>query len=137
MPTKADQLALPAVPHYDLMPPVLSQPTAPPRYTENYDEGNPKRSTEDNKNDQPKSRWERITNDPVAFVTLCLAIIAGVQAALFVWQLILIKSSLNDAKLAAKAAGDSARGTLETVKVLRNAQRPYLSPFDPALRNYH
>ncbi len=135
-PTKAAQLALPAVPHYELPLPALSQPAAPPRYTENYNKGESKRRTEGNKNDQPKSRWERIKDDPVAFVTLCLAIVAGGQAALFVWQLILIKLSLNDAKIAANAARIGAQGTLETVKALRNAQRPYLSPFDPTLQNY-
>ena len=43
---------------------------------------------------------------------------------------------MGDAQIAAKAARTGARGTLETVKVLRNAQRPFLSPFDPKLHNF-
>jgi hypothetical protein len=69
------------VPHYELPPPALSQPAPPPRYTENYDKGEPKRSAEDDKGKDRKSLWERITDDAVAFVTLCLTGVTAVLAA--------------------------------------------------------
>src|SRR5437588_162090 len=67
---------------------------------------------------------------------LLLAIVAAVQAGLFVWQLLLIRRSLAEAKTSSEAARIGAIGTLETVKALRNAERPYLSPFNPELRNF-
>jgi hypothetical protein len=140
LPTEA-QMILPEVPHYELRSAPEIRPK--PNYGRPYEPDKTKGSDENNKGQDPKSFRERLSgtldkslDDPVAFVTLCLVAIAGMQALLFVWQLILIKLSLNDAKLAAEAARDGAKGTLETVKVLRNAQRPYLSPFDPELRNF-
>jgi hypothetical protein len=44
----------------------------------------------------------------VAAFTLTLFAIAIVQAGLFVWQLLLIRESLTDAKIALDAAKDSA-----------------------------
>jgi hypothetical protein len=68
--------------------------------------------------------------------TAVLAFVAAVQAGLFVWQLVLIRKSLAEAKTSSEAAHLGAIGTLETVRVLRNAERPYLSPFNPELRNF-
>ena len=143
IPAKAARLALPPVPHYELPTPQLPKPATPPRYTEDYQEREPSRRRGDDESKNHKCFWEcvvavwrGIINDPVAFVTLSLVAVACVQAALFVWQLILIGKNLQDAKKAAEAAGESAKGTLETVRVLRNAQRPYLSPFEPTLGNY-
>jgi hypothetical protein len=46
------------------------------------------------------------------------------------------RRSLAEAKKSSEAARIGAIGTLETVKALRNAERPYLSPFNPELRNF-
>ena len=79
-PAKAAQLSLPAVPHYELPSLALSQPAAPPRYTEHYNQGDAPRNAEDDKGEDRKSLWERITGDAVAFVTLCLTGVTGVLA---------------------------------------------------------
>jgi hypothetical protein len=90
-----------------------------------------------NPNKPLESLWQRTTNEPVALFTFwlvvataILATVAVVQAGLFVWQLGLMEG-IGDAKIAAEAAEISAKGSLETVRVLRNAQRPYLSPLIP------
>lgn len=134
-------MILPEVPHYEFQ--ARPDIAAEHHHAQPSDSGKTKGAPENDKGQNPKPFRERLAatfdsslDDPVAFVTLCLVAVAGLQAFLFVWQLILIKLSFNDAKLAATAAGDSARGTLETVKILRNAQRPYLSPFDPELRDF-
>ena len=79
-PANAARLALPPVPHYGIEPLPLPQPAAPPRYTEHYDQSETARNTENNKSDNRKSLWERITDDAVAFVTLCLVAVTGVLA---------------------------------------------------------
>ena len=79
-PANAARLALPPVPHYGIEPLPLPQPAAPPRYTEHYDQSETARNTENNKSDNRKSLWERITDDAVPFVTLCLVAVTGVLA---------------------------------------------------------
>jgi hypothetical protein len=78
--THAARLALPPVPHYEVPEPALPQPAAPPRYTEHYYQGDVPRNIGDNKSDNRKSLWERITDDAVAFTTLCLVGVTGVLA---------------------------------------------------------
>jgi hypothetical protein len=68
--------------------------------------------------------------------TLILAVMTGALALAAFRQMRDSRKSILAAEAAAKAARDNARGTLETVRVLRNAQRPYLSPFNPVLRDY-
>jgi hypothetical protein len=68
------------VPRYEFPEVPSPQPTTPPRYTEHYDQGNASRNTEDNKSENRKSLWERVTDDAVAFATLCLVGVTGVLA---------------------------------------------------------
>jgi hypothetical protein len=60
-----------------------------------------------------------ITADAGGFFTFWLVIVGGIQAALFLWQLDLIRKSLSDAKDAAKAAGDSAKAAADAVTLSR------------------
>ena len=52
------------------------------------------------------STW--LTKDAAGFFTFLLVVVAGAQVALFVWQLWLIRESLDDTKIAAEAAKESA-----------------------------
>jgi hypothetical protein len=58
----------------------LSQPTVPPRYAKHYDEGYASRNAEDGKGESSESLWQLITDDAVAFVTLCLTAVTGMLA---------------------------------------------------------
>jgi hypothetical protein len=58
-----------------------------------------------------ETTWHWLTHEAVGFFTLWLVIIAGGQLALFFWQLVLIRKSLDDAKIAAEAAKESADAT--------------------------
>jgi hypothetical protein len=58
--------------------------------------------------DKRETFWEAATSDPVAAFTGALVIVGGIQAALFLWQLDLIRKSLADTKEAADAAKLSA-----------------------------
>lgn len=49
-----------------------------------------------------------LTKDAAGFFTFLLVVVGGLQLALFVWQLGLIRESLDDAKIAAEAAKESA-----------------------------
>ena len=72
-----------------------------------------------------ESTWGWLTHEAVGFFTLWLVIIAGGQLILFFWQLILIRESLNDTKLAAeaaKASADAARDSVNEAK-FSNAAR--------------
>jgi hypothetical protein len=53
----------------------------------------------------------------LAFAKVLLFMAVAVQAALFIWQLLLIDESLRDAKTSAHAAMDSAKATQESVEV--------------------
>jgi hypothetical protein len=58
----------------------------------------------------PFKGWEWGHADPaVAFFTFCLVAVGAVQAALFLWQLKLIRRGLEPAEEAAKAAQETAR----------------------------
>jgi hypothetical protein len=63
-------LNLAEVPHYELETPPLPQPDTPPRYI--YTQNKIISKTDDDKNENAKSLWEKITGDAVAFATLCL-----------------------------------------------------------------
>lgn len=61
--------------------------------------------------------------DPTGFFTFLLVVVGGVQVGLFVWQLSLIRKSLDDAKIQAEAA----RGMLQTMRETAERQmRAYL-----------
>src|SRR6266851_5756876 len=66
----------------------------------------------------------------LAYATIFLFIAAAIQAALFVWQLSLIRISLKDAKIAAEAARDAAEAATVQAKVaersLTELERPWL-----------
>src|SRR5262249_41766369 len=82
--------------------------------------------------------WEWGHADPgVTFFTFWLVIVGGVQASLFVWQLLLIRESLEDTRIAANAAKQAADAatqqaraaerTLETMQdTARRELRAYL-----------
>jgi hypothetical protein len=69
--------------------------------------------------------------------TLALATVTGALALAAFLQARDSRKSIAAAETAAKAARDNVHATLQTSRVLRNAQRPYLSPFDPKLRNFN
>jgi hypothetical protein len=75
--------------------------------------------------------WEWVTHDAAGFFTALLVLVGGLQLALFFWQLVLIRESLDDAKLAAEAAKDSAEAAKLQATVAENAfrgdQRPWLA----------
>jgi len=65
--------------------------------------------------------WNWITRDAVGFFTLGLVGIAGIQLFLFFWQLVLIRESLDDAKIAADAAKESADTAKEGSRAARES----------------
>jgi hypothetical protein len=71
-----------------------------------------------------------LIHDAAGFFTLLLVIVGAVQVGLFVWQLKLIRTSLEDAKLAADAATDAATAASRQAHVaeetLAKIERPYL-----------
>jgi hypothetical protein len=71
-----------------------------------------------------------LTKDAAGFFTFGLVVVGGIQVALFLWQLWLIRESLNDAKTAADAAKEAADVAKESLNLSReNAQtelRAYL-----------
>lgn len=72
--------------------------------------------------------------DPVAFFTAVLVLAVGVQAGLLVWQLILIRRTMEEASIATKAARRTANASIAQAKIARDAQvnlqRPYIFVFD-------
>jgi hypothetical protein len=64
----------------------------------------------------------------LSLFTLFLLVVAGVQACLFVWQLILIKRSARDATIAAEAATANAKAVVEN-------QRPFVGPITTSTNN--
>ena len=55
--------------------------------------------------------WHWLTDDAAGFFTAVLVIVGAVQLVLFVWQLRLIRTSLDDAKISADAAADAAKAS--------------------------
>jgi hypothetical protein len=66
-----------------------------------------------------ESFWQWATRDPVSVFTLALVVVGGAQAALFLWQLTLIRESLVDAEVAAEAATKGAKATMESVNIAK------------------
>src|SRR3982074_183407 len=73
---------------------------------------------------------EWLTHDAAGFFTRVLVIVGAVQLVLFIWQLRLIRISLNDAKISADAAADGAMAASRQAHVaeetLARIERPYL-----------
>lgn len=59
------------------------------------------------KHEQRESFWKRTTDDPTAFFTAVLGLIATSQAVLY-WQLLYMRRGMDDAKTAAEAASLAA-----------------------------
>jgi hypothetical protein len=98
---------------------------------------NPERSERPNEansigsnHQQKESFWQAAAADPIAVFTLGLVLIAASQAALFVWQLGLMKDGVDDARIAAIAARDGAlasRDSADTAKLaLVASERAYV-----------
>jgi hypothetical protein len=64
----------------------------------------------------------------LSLFTMFLFVVAGVQASLFVWQLILIKRSARDATIAAEAATANAKAVVDN-------QRPIVGPITTSTNN--
>lgn len=89
-----------------------------------------------------------LTKDATGFFTFLLVAVGSFQVGLFLWQLWLIRESLDDAKLAAEAAkelsdaaklqAETARETLHTMQDTAIRQlRAYVSVYPAALENIH
>jgi hypothetical protein len=78
-----------------------------------------------------KDEGSWLTKDAAGFFTFGLFVVGGFQAGLFLWQLWLIRESLDDAKIAAEAAKDGAQAARDSVKLseeaLIAAQRAYVA----------
>lgn len=74
-----------------------------------------------------------LTKDAAGFFTFVLMIVGGAQLALFWHQLRLIRASLDDAKIAALAAKDSANAAIRQARTAEesfaNLERPYIYVF--------
>lgn len=79
---------------------------------------------------EEETSWQWATTDPIAAFTLLLAIVAGGQALLFVWQLIYMRQGIVDAGIAANAAKEAAKAAVELNEISRRefnaAHRPHL-----------
>ena len=103
-----------------------SQQSSPAAQSQHAD-NRPHEST----NDQPdEGLWHWLVHDAAGFFTLWLVIVGGGQVVLFYVQLTLIRESLDDAKISADAAQDSARAANraidETEKRDKILRRPYI-----------
>jgi hypothetical protein len=76
-----------------------------------------KSSYENAKTEPNEGVWHWLTHDAAGFFTLWLVIVGGFQLGFFYWQLRLIRESLDDAKIAADAARDSAAATRASVEL--------------------
>jgi hypothetical protein len=59
----------------------LSQPSAPARDAMHHQASDTNRNQKNDKGSESESLWQKITNEPVAFTTLCLTAVTGVLAA--------------------------------------------------------
>jgi hypothetical protein len=95
--------------------------------------------------------WDWLMHEAVGFFTFLLCLVGGLQLVLFLWQLWLIRKSLDDTKIAAEAAkqsadtakiqAETARDTLQVMQDTAQRQlRAYISvaperrPVSPILR---
>ena len=78
---------------------------------------------------EPKAFWETATTDPVAAFTLCLVFVGGLQAYLFLKQLVIIRISLDEAKLAGLAATRTAKATEDAVELSRQTAERQLRAY--------
>lgn len=92
------------------------------RYQEAEQAGNQQKDNE--------TLWRVSSWEPITVFTWALVVVGGSQAALFVWQLRLIRAGMHDAKGAAIAARDSADAATRQSEIAQNAYiagiRPWL-----------
>lgn len=71
-------------------------------------------------NDQQKEPiWRWLRHDAAGFFTLWLVVVGGGQLVLFWVQLVFIRKSLDDAKVAANAARDGARAAQDSADIAK------------------
>jgi len=74
--------------------------------------------------------WQWLMHDAAGFFTFLLVIVGGLQLGLFAWQLTLIRKSVTDAEIAARAsqeAATTAKQQAETAeKSFISSQRPWV-----------
>jgi len=70
--------------------------------------------------------WSWLVNDGATFFTALLAVIAILQAALFIWQLVYMRRAMEHSTVAARAAQESARVAREAFNKM---ERPYIYIF--------
>jgi hypothetical protein len=79
-------------------------------------------------NSETLLQW--LIHDAAGFFTAVLVFVGVVQLVLFIWQLRLIRTSLDDAKISADAAADAAKAASRQAHVaeetLARIERPYL-----------
>lgn len=103
-------------------------------FTYHYPAHHPtKAAAEQPNSNQPQSHgfWDWLHYDAAGYFTFWLVFIGGVQVAIFIWQLRLIRQSLSPAKDAAKAA---LEGLQQTRDAFEKLQRPYVYVFDVMLK---
>ena len=77
-----------------------------------------------------------LTKDAAGFFAFVSALIVGGQAVMFFLQLRYMRVGMRDATTAAKAATQGAIAAADAARIARNSERPYLTPFEPELRNW-
>ena len=84
--------------------------------------------------DKFETLWQWLIHDAAGFFTAVLVAVGAVQLVLFIWQLRLIRTSLDDAKISADAAADAAKAASRQAHVaeesLAKIERPYIFVFN-------
>lgn len=81
---------------------------------------------------EPSSIWDWVSHDAAGFFTAWLVAVGFGQAGLFFWQLLYMRSGMNDATMAANAAREGAAASTEANRINRDNfiadQRPWVAP---------
>jgi hypothetical protein len=84
--------------------------------------------------DNFETLWQWLIHDAAGFFTAVLVAVGAVQLVVFIWQLRLIRTSLDDAKISADAAAAAALAASRQAHVaeetLAKIERPYLFIFN-------
>jgi hypothetical protein len=113
-------LALPPIVHYAIEPLPLPKPPTPPRYTEHYEQSNTEHSSANSESKNSKSLWERITDDAVAFTTLCLVGVTAILAASTIGLWIVTASA------GKRQSRDMKRSIRVAERALTELERPFV-----------
>ena len=118
---------------------ILFSSQYPRQSAQTYSSEKPNQSAESKS--EPKPFWESAATDPVAAFTLGLVLVGAFQVGLFYVQLKLIRTSLNDAKIAADAAASAANAASRQAdaaeKTLATIERPYVFIFGVRQLDYN